>query len=174
MGRTENSGTNRSNLPDVLQFMQVLWGLSHGLERLSKRMATTLGITGPQRLTLRVIGLFPGISAGELAGVMHIHPSTLTGILQRLVQRGLVRRTSGRGDRRLAVLRLTSRGRAQNRNRRGTLEAAVTRALRESSSAERLAATRLLARVTAFLDPGGGSTRAGATGAGLRRAAGSR
>ena len=46
-------------LPDVLAFMQLLWGVVHGLEKVSKRMSAEIGVTGPQRLALRVIGLFP-------------------------------------------------------------------------------------------------------------------
>ncbi|MGE5814510.1 MAG: MarR family winged helix-turn-helix transcriptional regulator [Acidobacteriota bacterium] len=133
--------------------MQWLWAVAHGLERVSKRMGSTLGITGPQRLTLRVIGLFPDISAGELAEVLRIHPSTLTGILQRLVDRGWVARSAPKGDRRLAVLRLTAAGRGQNRNSRGTLEAAVRSALARCRPSERTAATRVLGRLAEHLDP---------------------
>src|ERR671914_825909 len=79
-----------SDLPDVLQFMQLLWAVVHGLERTSKRMTHDIGVTGPQRLVLRVAGLFPGLSAGDLATILHVHPSTLTGVLQRLVDQGLL------------------------------------------------------------------------------------
>jgi hypothetical protein len=72
------AAAHRSGLPDVLQFMQLLWAVVHGLERISKRMAGDIGVTGPQRLVLRVVGLFPGMSAGDLATVLHVHPSTLT------------------------------------------------------------------------------------------------
>lgn len=66
-----------TRLPDVLQFMQLLWAVVHGLERTSKRMILDVGVTGPQRLVLRVVGLYPGVSAGELATILHVHPSTL-------------------------------------------------------------------------------------------------
>jgi hypothetical protein len=72
-------------LPDVLQFMQLLWAIVHALQKTSKRMSAELGVTGPQRLVLRVVGLSPGISAGRLAAVLRLHPSALTGILQRLL-----------------------------------------------------------------------------------------
>src|SRR5688500_4376498 len=99
-----------ANLPDVLQFMQLLWAVVHGLERLSKQMAGDVGVTGPQRLVLRVVGLFPGMSAGDLATVLHVHPSTLTGVLQRLVAQRMLVRVAAPSDRRRAVLRLTPRG----------------------------------------------------------------
>jgi MarR family transcriptional regulator, organic hydroperoxide resistance regulator len=43
-------------LPNVLQFMQLLWAVDHGLQRASKGMLRRLGVTGPQRLALRLIG----------------------------------------------------------------------------------------------------------------------
>ena len=33
-------------LPDVLQFMRLLWAVVHGLERTSKRMSGAMGVTG--------------------------------------------------------------------------------------------------------------------------------
>src|SRR5580704_7823727 len=79
-------------LDPVLDFMRLLWSIEHQLQSASKRMETAIGITGPQRLVLRVVARFPGISAGELADVVRLHPSTVTGILQRLVQKGLLAR----------------------------------------------------------------------------------
>jgi len=140
-------------LPDVLQFMQLLWAVAHGLERISKRMTGDLGITGPQRLVLRVVGLFPGISAGDLSTVLHVHPSTLTGVLQRLVAQRLVARSDDPADRRRAVLRLTARGSRVNAVREGTVEAAIGQALEGVSNRDRIATKRVLERLSVHLDP---------------------
>ena len=51
-------------LDPVLDFLRLLWSIEHGLQRMSKRMEGELGITGPQRLVLRIVGRFPGLSAG--------------------------------------------------------------------------------------------------------------
>lgn len=139
-------------LPEVLQFMRLLWALVHSLDRVSKHMSQELGVTGPQRLALRVVGLFPGMSAGELANILHIHPSTLTGILQRLIDQRLVVRTVAAGDRRRAQLRLTPRGAKINQLTGGTVEAAVQAALRKSSARDRAAAQRLVTAISAQLE----------------------
>jgi DNA-binding MarR family transcriptional regulator len=138
-------------LPDVLDFMQLLWAVVHGLERSSKGMAADLGVTGPQRLVLRVVGLFPGLSAGDLADVLHVHPSTLTGVLQRLVAQRLLVRVADSADRRRAVLRLAPKGARANAKRRGTVEAAVAAALADVQPADRLAARRVLERLAEHL-----------------------
>ncbi len=133
-----------AELPDVLQFMQLLWAITHGLQTTSKRMARDLGVTGPQRLVLRVIGLFPGPAPGTLARARHAHPSTLTGVLHRLTSQGLLGRTAGPDDRRRSILRLTARGTRVNAMGRGTVEAAVRRALQQLSAADRAATRRVL------------------------------
>jgi len=103
--------TDKTNESDpVLQFLQTVWQLEHALERASKRMEDALGISGPQRFALRMIGVHPGITAGELASVLHLHPSTVTGIVQRLETRRFVRRASNAADGRVAHLYLTPSG----------------------------------------------------------------
>ena len=113
------------SLGDVLDFMRLIWALDHGLQSLSKRMQASIGLTGPQRVTLRVLGRFPGLSAGELARILLVHPSTLTGVLQRLEARELVKRTPDAADGRRASLTLTAKGRRLDVPARGTVESVV-------------------------------------------------
>jgi len=127
----ESPGT----LGEVLEFMRLIWGVSHGLHATSKRMEADVGITGPQRLVLRIVGRRPGVGAGELARTLQLHPSTLTGILRRLEGRGLVEREPAPRDRRQARLHLTPDGRSVDRRHAGTVEAAVRRVLADSTPA---------------------------------------
>lgn len=120
---------NVARLGEVLELMRLLWIMDHGLHSTSKRMSRNLGITGPQRLVIRIVGRFPGISAGKLAHVLCVHPSTLTGILQRLESRGVIDRKRDPRDGRRAQLNLTKKGRRFDALRTGTVEAAVRRAL---------------------------------------------
>jgi DNA-binding MarR family transcriptional regulator len=155
-GRPRPAHANpRAELPDVLQFMQVLWAVVHGINGTSKRMSRQIGVTGPQRLVLRVVGLFPGVSPGGLAATLHVHPSTLTGVLRRLVAQRLVRRRANPRDRRQAVLELTTRGARVNSARRGTVESAVARTLKRVHARDRAAAGRVLDRLAHHLKPPG-------------------
>jgi len=126
-----------NELGEVLSFMRVLWAVDHGLQSVSKRMEDHLGVTGPQRLVLRMIGRFPGIAAGELAELLHVHPSTLTGVLRRMVKRDLIVRKHDPSDARRALFDLAPRGRELDKTRSGTVEAAVRRALARLSDSER-------------------------------------
>jgi len=131
-----------ARLGETLQFMQVLWALHHGLEMSSKRMETTLGVTGQQRLVIRMIGSFPGITGGALARLLHLHPSTMTGLLKRLERRGMIeRRSHTGGDRRLVAFFLSLRGVRLDSRRRGTIESMMTSVL-ASLPPQRVAAAR--------------------------------
>ena len=150
--RVVPKGTDgEQELTGVLQFMQALWALNHALDAVSKRMGTELGVTGPQRLVVRLVGCFPGISAGELAGLMHWHPSTLTGVLRRLEARGLLSRSADPLDGRRLRFRLTGLGRTIDRVRAGTVEASVAATLAEGPAAEVASAARLIRRLAARL-----------------------
>jgi DNA-binding MarR family transcriptional regulator len=116
-------------LDEVMEFLRLLWAVDQGLRSTSKFMETTMGLTGPQRLVVRLVGQYPGITAGGLAEILHVHPSTLTGVMKRLQKRGIVERKSDPLDARKALLFLTEGGRALNIPSEGTVEAAVKRAL---------------------------------------------
>jgi DNA-binding MarR family transcriptional regulator len=109
--------------------MQRLWDLVHALAVRSKRMGKTLGVTGPQRLVIRVVGQSPGATASEISDILGLHPSTLTGVLARLEAQRLLQRKTDAADRRRVRFRLTPAGRRIDRERRGTVEAAVRRAM---------------------------------------------
>ncbi len=112
-------------LGEVLEFMRLLWAVDHGLQKRSRSMAASLGLTGPQRLVIRIAGRFPGISAGQLATILHVHPSTLTGVLRRLQRRGLLTRRPDPRDGRRAAFGLTRRGRELDVASAGTIESTV-------------------------------------------------
>ncbi|MBV8757725.1 MAG: MarR family transcriptional regulator [Deltaproteobacteria bacterium] len=114
---------------ETLQFLQGVWELVHALDVRSKRMAQTMGVTGPQRLVIRIVGQKPSQTASEIAQMLGKHPSTLTGVLARLEERGLLAREVDAEDRRRARFTLTAAGKKIDRERRGTVEAATRRAL---------------------------------------------
>lgn len=138
-------------LGEVLEFMQALWAVDHELQSSSKRQEAATGVTGPQRLVIRIVGRFPGIAAGKVSEILHLHPSTLTGILQRLEARGLVARHPDPADGRRALLSLTAAGRALDGVRGGTVEAGVRRALGRLPARSVAAAREVLERMAAEL-----------------------
>ena len=125
---------------DVLRFMRLIWAIDHELERVSKRMEASHGLTVAQRMTLLLIGRHPDASATTLASLMHVHAGTMSGILKRLEAGGFISRAGHHDDARRRVLTLTGKGISANRQRRGTFESAV-RALLRSLPAQDIAAS---------------------------------
>ena len=132
--------------------MRLMWAINHGLDRASRGMQAKFGVTGPQRLVLRIVGAFPGLSAGDLARTLHVHPSTLTGILQRLEGRGLLRRLTDPGDGRRVQLEITGKGKRLTVPAVGTVESAIKRLMATWTDAELSATRRTLAAIADQLD----------------------
>jgi MarR family transcriptional regulator, organic hydroperoxide resistance regulator len=136
---------------ETLRFMQQLWKLVHALDVRSKRMAKTLGVTGPQRLVVRILGQSSMMTARDIAGTLGIHPSTLTGVLARLEHQGLLQRHVDRQDRRRARFELTAAGKRVDRERKGTVEADVRRALARAEPSTVEHTSKMLALLVAEL-----------------------
>lgn len=132
----------------ALEFLRAIWKLDHDLQVASKRMAITVGLTGPQRLCLLQIARRPGIAPSELASELHLDRGTITGIVARLEQAGFVTRENNPHDGRGVHLRLTAKGRSVNRTRPTTIESAVRRAVRRVAPRDITVARRLLATVS--------------------------
>jgi MarR family transcriptional regulator, organic hydroperoxide resistance regulator len=139
-------------LGSVMDFMRVIWALDHALLSRSKRMEKTLGVTGPQRIIIRILGRFPGMQVGQLAQILHLAPGTLSGILKRLQRCGLITRRSDSRDHRRAELGLTAKGRALDVEATGTVETAVRTVLEGLPSSKIKNTVEVLRKLTESLE----------------------
>ncbi len=76
----------------------------------SKQLEMHSHVTAPQLICLLAIVERVSISAGLLAKEVHLSPSTIVGILDRLEEKGFVARSRGIEDRRIVHVRATDRG----------------------------------------------------------------
>ncbi len=83
-----------------------------GVRRRFLHTITELGLSFPQAHALKVLQPGHPVAMRELAGGLHCDPSNITGIVDRLGDRGLVERGSAPGDRRVKTLMLTEEGTA--------------------------------------------------------------
>jgi DNA-binding MarR family transcriptional regulator len=149
---TKHDGTApQYPLGPALGFLQRIWQLNHALEQLSSRMEKRLGVTAQQRLILRCVGKYPGLTAGQLAALLHVDPGTVSASLNRLEGRGLVARGRDPKDRRRASLGLTAKGRALDRPAEGTVEAAVERLLEATPARDIESMVNVIEQLTALL-----------------------
>ena len=145
-------GAREASLGEALDFMKLLWRLDHALQTASRRMAESLGVTGPQRLALRVVGRFPGITPGETAAVLRLHPSTVTVIVQGLERARLVKRSEDPEDRRRTRLHATAAGKRVASSAAGTVEEAVRRTLARVAPEDLERAARVLSALATELE----------------------
>ena len=134
------------------RFLRGVWALNHAIERCSRAMSTRIGVTFQQRTVLRLVGRFPGITAGKLAETLHVDRGTLSTTLARLEDRALLERRQDPKDRRRVRLGLTSNGRALDVPTPGTVEQAVERALAMMSPEDAQAAERAVSMLVRELE----------------------
>lgn len=119
-----------------------------------------LDVTMPQMKVLLLLREHGALRVGVLARHLTVSTPTITGIVDRLVRQGLVRREDDPTDRRVVLNALTARGEGlmdRLRNRGGT---ELSRALDTLSAQEQADLARLLTRVMEQLDSGSGSVAA--------------
>jgi MarR family transcriptional regulator, organic hydroperoxide resistance regulator len=139
-------------LEPALDFLQHLWALNHLLERNSLLLEKRLGVTAQQRLILRCLGKYPGMTASQLAAVLHLDRGTISVSLRRLMKKRLVVGKRNRHDRRRVALTLTAGGRRLDRPAVGSVEHAVEQLSRKVGQAPMNRTKRLLRQLSDELE----------------------
>jgi len=82
------------------------------LEQVYERLITPLGLSVLEWYALRALYADDGVTASHLAQVVCRHPSSMTALLDRMEEKGLLRRQVDAEDRRSVRIFLTEQGRA--------------------------------------------------------------
>ena len=94
----------------IYDTMQSLRRIFKALQNFSHEVSIKFGITGPQLWVLKTIFQNGSLPLGELGKKMYMHPSTITGVIDRLEKKGYVSRDRDRKDRRVIKVQLTPKG----------------------------------------------------------------
>ena len=97
-------------LDDQLCF--ALYNASRALTRAYAPLLEPLGLTYPQYLVLLVLWERDGLPVKQIGERLSLDSGTLTPLLKRLEQQGLVERRRGQDDERIVRIHLTPEGRA--------------------------------------------------------------
>jgi MarR family transcriptional regulator, organic hydroperoxide resistance regulator len=161
---------DRFPLGPTLSFLSRWWALNHALEKASRRMHARIGVTAPQRMLVRVIGKYPGISPGQLARIVHLDPGTISTAIGRLEAACVLERRRAGSDRRSVSLVLARRGEIVDVPDSLTIEGALERTLAHASRAQVDHIRSFIERFIAELEAD--RPRAGAASSGARAANG--
>ena len=107
-----NNPLKKTEIPDQIS-MQIVLRLRQIIQELSKHskfIQDNYSITIPQLLCLQEIHEHSPISIGALTKIVFMNNSTVTGIVDRLENRGLIRRNRISKDRRKIHLEVTDQG----------------------------------------------------------------
>jgi DNA-binding MarR family transcriptional regulator len=106
-------GTHASPLAaDVRVVLDAIRRIVQVLRTSSREAETQVGLTAAQLFALQQLASLPGASVNELAARTFTHQSSVSVVVQRLVERKLVAKVISRDDRRRVRLALTDAGRA--------------------------------------------------------------
>lgn len=97
-----------------LRSIRLLAECYHAFERRAgARIRSRTGLTPPQFDIIATLGNTPGMTFKELGERTLITKGTLTGVVDRLQEKGLVRRITHPEDRRSTLVQLTKKGEAE-------------------------------------------------------------
>lgn len=92
------------------QVLAALRRITRAMDLHSQYLAHRHGLTAPQLVVLREIARLEEASAGELARTVSLSQATLTGIMDRLERKDLVRRRRDSRDKRRVLVAVTPTG----------------------------------------------------------------
>jgi len=104
-------GSNISAAADTQAVLDGVRRIVHELRESSRWAERHVGLSGAQLFVLQKLAEAPGISVNELAARTHTHQSSVSTVVSRLVERGLVKRVRSTSDARSVTLSLSAQGR---------------------------------------------------------------
>ncbi|MGL9750584.1 MAG: MarR family winged helix-turn-helix transcriptional regulator [Symbiopectobacterium sp.] len=93
------------------QLCFALYSANLAMNKVYRKQLSALSLTYPQYLVMLVLWERDGLTVSELGEQLYLDSATLTPLLKRLQQSGLVSRTRSAEDKRQVLIRLTEEGR---------------------------------------------------------------
>lgn len=137
-------------LDNLRRLVRALRVSSHAIERKA-------AVTGAQLFVLRELAAGPEVSIRRLAARTLTDPSSVSVVVARLVERGLVARRRDPADGRRVVLSLTRRGRALLARAPEPVQVRLVAAIRALPASRLRPFDQVLAQLVSAVDAGGGA-----------------
>jgi DNA-binding MarR family transcriptional regulator len=133
------------------RILAALRRIVHSIDLHSRRLLAECEVTAPQLVCLHMLDNEGPLTSRALAGKVHVNPSTLVGILDRLEAKGLVLRRRDPEDRRSVFVELTRAGAAFVAKAPSPLQAALVGRLRRLSRKEQRKLAQSLEEVVGLM-----------------------
>jgi DNA-binding MarR family transcriptional regulator len=120
----------------ISEIMQSLRRIFKAIQDYSQKVSQEYGVTGPQLWALKTISADGSLPLGELSKKMYLHPSTVTGVVDRLEKKGYVSRDRTQKDRRVVKVQLTPLGKKLVRKAPNPVQGEMIYGLRKMKQGE--------------------------------------
>ncbi|ARP94756.1 MarR family winged helix-turn-helix transcriptional regulator [Bordetella genomosp. 13] len=138
-----------------LRILRALRRITRSIALHSRQLSAVSHITAPQLMCLRTVIAGGPMTATSISREIHVSPSTVVGILDRLEDKGLIRRERGREDRRIVFVSATDAGRTLASEAPSPLQKHLADALNALPELEQATITLALERIVALMEQGG-------------------
>jgi DNA-binding MarR family transcriptional regulator len=135
-----------------LRVLQSLRRIIRAIDLHSRRLVAQHNVTGPQLVCLLSVKEQAPLTPSAIARHVHLSPSTVIGILDRLEGKGLVRRERDRQDRRRVLVSLTEVGEAVVVSAPSPLQGTLARAMERLPEAEQATLAGSLERIVELME----------------------
>jgi DNA-binding MarR family transcriptional regulator len=135
-----------------LRILRALRRIIHSVDLYSKELAATNKVTAPQLICLLHVVNSGPVSATAIGREVHLSPSTVVGILDRLEEKGLVERQRSREDRRIVRVTATREGVELSRKAPSPLQQTLANSLAELPELEQATIALSLERIVALME----------------------
>lgn len=120
----------------------------------SKKLSSHYKITGPQLICLLTIRDHQPLTSSQISKEVHLSPSTIVGVLDRLEEKGFIERERDKKDRRRVYVTLTSAGERLAEQAPSPLQDKLASALGGLSELEQSTIALALEKVVTLMDEG--------------------
>lgn len=118
----------------------------------SRKLSAEFMVTGPQLLALQTLHDDGPLTTSAVAKLIHLSNSTVVGILDRMEQKGWVRRERSEGDRRVVLVSLTAEGEQFLAEAPELLQDRLAQGLRRLPEQEQLEIAQALEKIVKLLE----------------------
>ena len=152
MPKARRANTGLDQRLESMRILRAVRRIIRAADIESRKLAAKHQITSPQLVSLMAIVEAGRTTAIEVAGRVHLDPSTLVGVLDRLQAKGLIQRERDSDDRRQVWIVATDAGRKVAARTPFPLQHATERALQQMSDAERRRVAASIERLAELMD----------------------
>ncbi len=146
------TNTDGQESPHEESVLRSIRRITRAIDLYSRKLAASCDLTGPQLACMRQLARNGETATTQLAEEVSLSPATVTGILDRLEQGGLVERQRHQDDKRRVMVALTGAGRDALHRAPPLLQDGFTQRFRSLPAASQAQLDRALQEIVAMME----------------------